>query len=44
VITSTPSGRIEFLYPTAEKVGNAKVAGATPMWEWAGNDTTIFSY
>ena len=28
----------------AEKVGNAKVAGATPMWEWAGNDATIFSY
>ena len=28
----------------AEKVPNAKVAGATPMWEWAGNDTTVFSY
>ena len=28
----------------AEKVANTKVAGATPMWEWAGNDTTIFSY
>jgi hypothetical protein len=28
----------------AEKVGNAKVAGATPMWEWAGDDTTVFSY
>jgi len=28
----------------AEKVGDAKVAGATPMWEWAGNDTTVFSY
>ena len=27
-----------------EKVGNAKVVGATPMWEWAGDDTTIFSY
>ena len=28
----------------AEKVGNTKVAGATPMWEWAGDDTTVFSY
>ena len=28
----------------ADKVANAKVAGATPMWEWAGNDTTVFSY
>ena len=28
----------------AEKVANTKVAGATPMWEWVGNDTTIFSY
>jgi predicted peroxiredoxin len=28
----------------AEKVGNVKVVGATPMWEWAGDDTTVFSY
>jgi predicted peroxiredoxin len=28
----------------AEKVANATVAGATPMWEWAGDDTTVFSY
>jgi predicted peroxiredoxin len=28
----------------AEKVANAEVAGATPMWEWAGSDTTVFSY
>jgi predicted peroxiredoxin len=28
----------------AEKVENAKVVGATPMWEWAGDDTTVFSY
>jgi predicted peroxiredoxin len=28
----------------AEKVANAEVVGATPMWEWAGNDTTVFSY
>ena len=28
----------------AEKVPHAKVAGATPLWEWAGSDTTVFSY
>jgi predicted peroxiredoxin len=28
----------------AEKVANAKVAGATPMCEWAGSGTTVFSY
>jgi predicted peroxiredoxin len=28
----------------AEKVRNVRIAGATPMWEWAGNDTTVFSY
>jgi len=28
----------------AEKVDGVKVVGATPMWEWAGNDTTVFSY
>jgi predicted peroxiredoxin len=28
----------------AEKVGNARVAGATPMLEWAGDDATVFSY
>lgn len=28
----------------AEKVANSKVVGATPMWEWVGNDTTVFSY
>ena len=28
----------------AEKVKNAKVAGATPMWEWVGSDTAVFSY
>ena len=27
-----------------EKVANTKVVGATPMWDWAGNDTTVFSY
>ena len=28
----------------AEKVPNAKIAGATPMWEWVGDDATVFSY
>jgi len=28
----------------AEKVANATVVGATPMWEWVGDDTTVFSY
>jgi predicted peroxiredoxin len=28
----------------AEKVPNAKIAGATPLWEWAGSDATVFSY
>jgi predicted peroxiredoxin len=27
-----------------EKVPNSKIAGATPMWQWAGDDTTVFSY
>jgi predicted peroxiredoxin len=25
-------------------IDGTKVVGATPMWEWAGNDTTVFSY
>jgi predicted peroxiredoxin len=28
----------------AERVASVKVVGATPMWEWAGGDTTVFSY
>jgi predicted peroxiredoxin len=28
----------------AEKVPNSKIVGATPMWEWAGSDATVFSY
>ena len=28
----------------AAKVENARVVGATPMWEWVGDDTTVFSY
>ena len=27
-----------------EKVAGAKVMGATPMWEWASDGTTVFSY
>lgn len=26
------------------KVPNARIAGATPMLEWAGSDATVFSY
>lgn len=25
-------------------VANARLAGATPMWEWLGDDGTVFSY
>jgi predicted peroxiredoxin len=25
-------------------VANARVAGATPMWEWLGDNGTVFSY
>jgi len=28
----------------AEKVANVTIVGATPMWQWAGDDTTVFSY
>jgi predicted peroxiredoxin len=28
----------------AEKLDIVSIVGATPMWEWAGNDTTVFSY
>jgi predicted peroxiredoxin len=28
----------------AEKIEGTKVVGATPMWEWAGSGTTVFSY
>jgi predicted peroxiredoxin len=28
----------------AEFVPHASIVGGTPMWEWAGNDTTVFSY
>jgi predicted peroxiredoxin len=25
-------------------VPNARLAGATPLWEWIGDDATVFSY
>jgi predicted peroxiredoxin len=25
-------------------VGNARLAGATPLWEWIGDSATVFSY
>jgi predicted peroxiredoxin len=28
----------------SELVPNARLTGATPMWEWAGDDATVFSY
>lgn len=28
----------------AEKVPNATIAGATPLWEWLGEGATVFSY
>jgi predicted peroxiredoxin len=28
----------------SELVGNARVAGATPLWEWIGEGATVFSY
>jgi predicted peroxiredoxin len=27
-----------------ELVTNARLAGATPLWEWIGEDATVFSY
>jgi len=27
-----------------EFVGNARLAGATPLWEWIGDGATVFSY
>jgi predicted peroxiredoxin len=28
----------------SELVANAKLAGATPLWEWIGDGATVFSY
>jgi predicted peroxiredoxin len=28
----------------AELLGNAKIGGATPLWEWIGDGATVFSY
>jgi hypothetical protein len=27
-----------------ELVANARVAGASPLWEWVGEGATVFSY
>ena len=27
-----------------ELVGNARLAGATPLWQWIGESATVFSY
>ena len=27
-----------------ELVANARLAGATPLWEWIGDGATVFSY
>jgi hypothetical protein len=29
---------------TAERVPHTEVVGATPMWEWVGDDATVLSY
>ena len=28
----------------SELVSNARIAGATPLWEWIGDGATVFSY
>ena len=28
----------------ADLVANARLAGATPLWEWVGDGATVFSY
>ena len=28
----------------AERIPHTEIVGATPMWEWADDDTTVFSY
>ena len=28
----------------ARLVANARLGGATPLWEWIGDDATVFSY
>jgi predicted peroxiredoxin len=28
----------------AALIGNARLAGATPLWEWVGEGATVFSY
>jgi predicted peroxiredoxin len=28
----------------SELVGHARIGGASPLWEWIGDDATVFSY
>jgi hypothetical protein len=28
----------------AQLAGNARLAGATPLWQWIGDGATVFSY
>ena len=28
----------------SQLLGNARLAGATPLWEWIGEGATVFSY
>ena len=28
----------------ADLIGSARIGGATPLWEWIGDDATVFSY
>jgi predicted peroxiredoxin len=28
----------------SQLVGNARIGGATPLWEWIGESATVFSY
>jgi predicted peroxiredoxin len=30
--------------PEADLVQNARLGGATPLWEWIGDSATVFSY
>jgi hypothetical protein len=40
-----PLARLFQRFDEAELVGNARLAGATPLWQWIGDDhATVFSY
>jgi hypothetical protein len=47
VITSQPDSRTPSGQPSPSSllVANAQLGGATPLWEWIGDDgATVFSY